>query len=87
LSQPQQPENDYENYDSDQSPDVKLNGQVKTESQPELFYGSIEKDPLSDEHHDKNVADDAVVYTNLQSPNDNSHTVAPSEQLYVNFGQ
>jgi len=86
MPQPQQPVQNDE--DNDKTTDIKPNGQ------PEIFYGSIEKDPQSDELHGRNDADgaviytnDAVIYSNLQSPNDNSQTVAPSEQLYVNFGQ
>jgi len=80
LSQPQQPENDYEN----------INGQAVRESQPGVIYGVIERDPDSrqgdskvERPNENKSHDDAVVYSDLQGTGAGSHIVAPSDQLYA----
>jgi len=80
LSQPQQPENDYED----------VNGQVKTEPQTGVVYGVIEKDPGSYPGRDEvtyanvdNKQNDAVIYSDLKNKDAGSHTVTPVDQLYA----
>jgi len=41
----------------------------------------------SDVNNIENNDDDAVIYSNLQSTGADSHTAAPSDQLYANIWQ
>ena len=83
LSQTQQPYDDY----------ARFNGQATTQLQPDVIYAVIEKDPhegpdedmYSDVSNIKNNDDDAVIYSNLQSTDAGSHTVAPSDDTYANL--
>jgi len=86
-SQPQQPVQN--EYDIDKTTDAVTNAQSMTRPQHDVIYGVIEKDPLAFQGRDKVTDNDqgTVIYSDLQSIDAGSHTVAPSDQLYANIGQ